>query len=120
MEVIQKEGEGLTDSLQDNPNKMLSDYLPPLTVAQKEEKEEMPKLDDKPNRIELQHSRIKGKRIVMINGKEMSNSSEYTYSYSFSFPIDKHYVTIIQISPDQYDLRIDNLSFASNVIWSII
>ncbi|MCQ2817608.1 MAG: hypothetical protein MJ252_10120 [archaeon] len=68
-------------------------------------------LDNNPYRIELQHSRIKGKRIVLINGKETSNSTEYTYSYSFSFPIDKHYITIIQVSPDQYDLRIDNLSF---------
>ena len=70
-------------------------------------------LDGNRQKIELQHSRIKGKRIVIFNGKEVSNSMQYTYSFSYSFPIDKHYLTIIQISPDQYDLRIDNISFIS-------
>ena len=70
-------------------------------------------LDGNRQKIELQHSRLKGKRIVIYNGKEMSNSMVFTYNYCYSFPIDKHYLTIIQISPDQYDLRIDNISFLS-------
>ena len=65
------------------------------------------------HKIELQHQRIKGNRIVMIDGQEVSNNSKYTYNYSYSFPLNKHYFTIIQIAPDQYDLRIDNISFTA-------
>ena len=65
------------------------------------------------HKIELQHQRIKGNRIVIIDGQEVSNNSKYTYNYSYSFPLNKHYFTLIQIAPDQYDLRIDNISFTA-------
>ena len=65
------------------------------------------------HKIELQHQRIKGNRTVLIDGQEVSNNSKYTYNYSYSFPLNKHYFTIIQIAPDQYDLRIDNISFTA-------
>lgn len=68
-------------------------------------------LDDKRNKIELQHSRVKGKRTIILNGSELTSGWQYTYSYSHSFPMDKHYMTIIQMTPELYDLRIDNMSF---------
>jgi hypothetical protein len=70
-------------------------------------------LDSNHHKIELQHSRVKGKRVIYVDGKEISNSSKYTYSFNFTFPLEKHFLSIIQISPDQYDLRIDNISFMS-------
>ena len=68
-------------------------------------------IDNAHHKIELSHSRLKGKRVVLVDGREVSNSFKFTYSYTFSFPLDKHFFTIIQITPDNYDLRIDNISF---------
>ena len=68
-------------------------------------------LDGNTQKVELQHSRITGKRVVLHNGHQIANGMQYTYNYNFSFTIDKHFMTLIQISPDQYDLRIDNISF---------
>ena len=68
-------------------------------------------LDDKRHKIELSHSRITGKRVILSDGQEISSCLKYTYNYTYSFPLDGHYLTLIQISPDQYDLRIDNVSF---------
>ena len=68
-------------------------------------------LDGKRHKIELSHSRIKGKRVILCDGQEISTCLKYTYNYTYSFPLDGHYLTLIQISPDQYDLRIDNISF---------
>lgn len=68
-------------------------------------------LDDKKNKIELQHSRVKGKRTIILNGIELTSGWQYTYNYSYSFPMDKHYITVYQMTPNLYDLRIDNMSF---------
>ena len=43
--------------------------------------------------------------------EEINSCLKYTYNYTYSFPLDGHYYTIIQISPDRYDLRIDNESY---------
>jgi hypothetical protein len=68
-------------------------------------------LDGKRHKIDLTHSRIKGKRTVACDGQDINTCLIYTYNYTYSFPLDGHYLTLIQISPDQYDLRIDNISF---------
>ena len=68
-------------------------------------------LDDHKHKVELIHSRIKGKRVISVDGKEVSSCLKYTYNYTYSFPLEGHYMTLLQISPDQYDLRIDNISF---------
>ena len=70
-------------------------------------------LDDHKHKVELIHSRIKGKRVISVDGKEVSSCLKYTYNYTYSFPLEGHYMTLLQISPDQYDLRIDNISFMS-------
>ena len=69
------------------------------------------KLEGNRHKIELTHSRIKGKRVITCDGEEINTCLKYTYNYTYSFPLDGHYYTVIQISPDQYDLRIDNESF---------
>ena len=68
-------------------------------------------LDGKRHKVELSHSRIKGKRVILVDGQEISSCLKYTYNYTYSFPLEGHYLTLLQISPDQYDLRIDNMSF---------
>ena len=68
-------------------------------------------LEGKKHKIELTHSRIIGKRIIKCDGEEINTSIKYTYSYTYSFPMDGHYFTVIQTSPGEYDLRIDNISF---------
>ena len=68
-------------------------------------------LDGKRHKIDLTHSRIKGKRVIVCDGDEINSCLKYTYNYTYSFPLDGHYYTVIQISPDQYDLRIDNISY---------
>ena len=68
-------------------------------------------LDGKRHKVELNHSRITGKRVILSDAQEISSCLKYTYNYTYSFPLEDHYLTLIQISPDQYDLRIDNISF---------
>ena len=68
-------------------------------------------LNSKTYKVELEHSKITGKRKVILNGKQLVKDIYYTYEFTFSFHIDKHFLTIIQLSPVTYDLRIDNLCF---------
>lgn len=68
-------------------------------------------LNNKMYKVELEHSKITGKRKVLLNGKVLVQRMLYTYNFMFSFHIDKHYLTIVQLSPVNYDLRIDNLCF---------
>ena len=68
-------------------------------------------LDNAKHKVELIHSRLTGKRVISVDGKEVSTCLKYTYNYTYSFPLEGHYMTLLQISPDQYDLRIDNISF---------
>lgn len=71
------------------------------------------KLDDIYRKLELQHSRITGKRKIYFDGKEVLKAYKFTYEFSYSFSIDNHYLTLIQSSATSYDLRIDNMSFNS-------
>ena len=48
---------------------------------------------------------------MLLNGKVLVQRMLYTYNFMFSFHIDKHHLTIVQLSPVNYDLRIDNLCF---------
>ena len=68
-------------------------------------------LNNKIYRVDLEHSKITGKRKVILNGKQLLKRMHYTYNFTFSFHIDKHFLTIVQLSPVSYDLRIDNLGF---------
>ena len=70
-------------------------------------------LDGKERKIELQHSRITGKRIIYFDGKEIIKAHKFTYEFSYSFSLDNHYLSITQLGPANYDLRIDNLAFNS-------
>lgn len=70
-------------------------------------------LDENRRKVELQHSRLTGKRRINLDGKNLTKCQKYTYNFTYSFVVDKHYLTIYQISPEQYDLRIDNISFFS-------
>ncbi len=68
-------------------------------------------LDNVQRTIELQHSRITCKRKIFFDGKEILKVHKFTYDFSYSFAIDKHYISLIQLSPTNYDLRIDNIGF---------
>ena len=68
-------------------------------------------LDNMNRKVELQHSRLKGKRIIFLDGKEILKSNKFTYEFSYSFTIDKHFLSLIQLSATNYDLRIDNIAF---------
>ena len=56
-------------------------------------------LEGKRHKVELTHSRIKGKRVITCDGEEINTCLKYTYNYTYSFPLDGHYYTTIQISP---------------------
>ncbi len=71
------------------------------------------RLDGKDRKIELQHSRITGKRRIYFDGKEILKAQKYTYEFSYSFSIDNHYLNLTQLGPTNYDLRIDNMAFNS-------
>jgi len=67
-------------------------------------------LDKTPRKILLEHSRIKGKRIIYLDDKEICKFIKYTYNFTYSFSIDKHIIQINQ-DGDDYLLKIDGISF---------
>jgi hypothetical protein len=70
-------------------------------------------LDGNRRKVELVHSRITGKRRILLDGKVVTKAQRYTLEFQYSFLIEKHYVILIQTAPDNYELRIDNISFSS-------
>lgn len=70
-------------------------------------------LDGNRRKVELVHSRITGKRRILLDGKVITKAQRYTLEFQYSFLIEKHYVILIQTAPDYYELRIDNISFSS-------
>ena len=69
-------------------------------------------LDDIKREIILEHSRLKGKRRIVLDNKELCRYMKYTYNFSYSFSIDKHNVSIQQVSQG-YELRIEGITFAT-------
>ena len=55
-------------------------------------------LEGKRHKVELAHSRIKGKRVIMFDGEEINSCIKYTYNYTYSFPYDGHYITAVDIA----------------------
>lgn len=68
-------------------------------------------LDEVSHKVELDHSRITGKRKIKLDGKEILSVYKFTYEFTYSFILDKHYVNVVQLSAENYDLRFDNISF---------
>ena len=60
--------------------------------------------------ITLAHSRIKGKRVITLDKKEICNFMKYTYRFSYEFSIDSHTITINQ-NDEGYILKIDGINF---------
>lgn len=52
-----------------------------------------------------------GKRRIYFDGKEILKVQKFTYEFSYSFSIDNHYLSLVQLGPTNYDLRIDNMAF---------
>jgi hypothetical protein len=69
-------------------------------------------LDGQKRKIEIQHSRLTGKRIIFLDGNEILKTHKFTYDFSFTFFIEKHHINVIQVSPESYDLKLDNLLFS--------
>ena len=67
-------------------------------------------LDKVSRKILLEHSRIKGKRVIYLDDKEICKFIKYTYNFTYSFSIDKHIIQINQ-DGDNYLLKIDGVSF---------
>ena len=67
-------------------------------------------LDKVSRKILLEHSRIKGKRVIYLDDKEICKFMKYTYNFTYSFSIDKHIIQINQ-DGDNYLLKIDGVSF---------
>ena len=67
------------------------------------------RIDDIPHKIELIHSRLKGKRKVIVDGNEISQTKKFSLKFSFNFPIGNHFFAINQVDMDKYNLTIDNI-----------
>jgi hypothetical protein len=70
-------------------------------------------LDDSKRKIELIHSRITGKRRIFLDGKTIQEAQKYTYEFTHTFTVGNHYLNLIQIAPDLYELKIDNITFTT-------
>ena len=70
-------------------------------------------LEDVKRKLELIHSRITGKRKIILDGKTILEAQKYTYEFTYTFPIVNHYLNLLQIAPDLYELKIDNITFTT-------
>ena len=68
------------------------------------------KLDDVNRIITLAHSKIKGKRVITLDNKQICLFRKYTYNFSYEFPIDTHTISINEIN-EGYVLKIDGMNF---------
>ncbi len=57
------------------------------------------------------HSKISRKKKLCLDSNVLNESKGNDYIYSFK--IEKHYFNIIQLSNEDFELRIDNRSFSS-------
>jgi len=70
-------------------------------------------LDENRRKVELVHSKITGKRRISLDGKNIAKDQKFTTEFNYSFVVDKHFISIHQYSTDNYELKIDNISFSS-------
>jgi hypothetical protein len=68
------------------------------------------KLDNVNRIITLAHSKMKGKRVITLDNKQICLFRKYTYNFSYEFPIDTHTISINQIN-EGYILKIDGMNF---------
>ena len=73
-------------------------------------------LDGQKRKIELQHSRITGKRVISLDGSELVKTHKFTYDFSYTFFIEKHHINVMQVTPENYDIKIDNLLYSTLMI----
>jgi len=57
------------------------------------------------------HSKLSGKKKLVLDAQILTESKSYTNDFTFSFKIDKTYFNIIQSNSDKFDMRIDNRAF---------
>lgn len=67
-------------------------------------------LDGVPRTVILEHSRLKGKRRVILDNKDLVNYLKYTYNFTYHFTIDKYNLDIIQ-DGNKYILKIEGITF---------
>ena len=68
------------------------------------------KLDNVNRIISLAHSKIKGKRVITLDNKQICLFRKYTYNFSYEFTIDTNKISIKQIN-EGYVLKIDGMNF---------
>lgn len=65
--------------------------------------------------VVLFSSRISGKRSVILEGTKVLSTKTSGMGSVYKIPIPKHRVIINEIGDTQFDLRVDNVSFADNL-----
>ena len=68
-------------------------------------------IDSKFYKVEMFHSKISGKKKLILDKKILTEAKSYSNDFIYSFKIDKHYLNVDQIGSDNFVLRIDNRSF---------
>lgn len=69
-------------------------------------------LDGKQHKVELFHSKVSGKKKVSLDAQVLTEDKSYSTEFNYSFKIEKHYINVIQLESDLFDLRIDNKQFS--------
>jgi hypothetical protein len=72
-------------------------------------------LNNKLHKVEFFHSKVSGKKRVVLDSDMLIEKTEFSNDFSYSFPLDKSYCNIVQLGLDKMEFRIDNKSF-SNLI----
>jgi len=68
-------------------------------------------LNAKYHKVEMFHSKLSGKKKLVMDGQVLTESKGYSNEFSYSFKIDKNYFNVIQMAADRFEMRIDNRSF---------
>jgi len=65
------------------------------------------------HKVEMFHSKISGKKKLVLDGKVLMESKSYSNEFTYSFKIDKNYFNVDQMGSDKFEMRIDNRSFSA-------
>jgi len=72
-------------------------------------------LSNKLHKVEIFHSKLSGKKKLLLDGKVLTQTKSYSHEFTYSFKIDKHYFNVDYVG-DKFDLRIDNKKFLAMLI----
>ena len=68
-------------------------------------------LNGKFHKVEMFHSKVSSKKKLCLDAQVLIEDKSFSTDFQYSFGIDKNYFSVVQLTMDKFDLRIDNRPF---------